>query len=431
MPRQKNSCTPAYRRHRPSDRAVVTFDGSDFYLGPWNTKASKLEYDRLVSEWLANGRCMPSASSDRHAAPGDYMVMELARDYLRFAEQYYVKDDEQTSEVCCMRCALGYVARLYGHTAASQFGPLAIKAVREAMIEAGLSRNTTNGYVARIKMAFKWAVSNERVPANVYHGLTTVTGLRRGRSEARETEPVQPVPESMVDTILPFLSSQARAMVELMKITGMRAGEVTIMRACDIDMTGPVWQYRPEVHKTMHYGKQRVISLGPKAQEIIRPFLKLDLGAYLFSATDAVAEHRAEQRRNRKTKVQPSQRNRRKRNPKRKPGDHFTTDAIRRSIANACDAAYPLPEPLCKREDETYTEWQARLTDEQKAELAAWRKAHRFHPHQLRHLAATKLRKQFGIEAARIILGHSTMAVTEVYAEIDQAKASEIAEKTG
>ena len=431
MPRQKNSCTPAYRHHRPSGRAVVTFDGRDHYLGPWNSKASKLEYDRLVSEWLANGRHMPNASSNRHAAPGDYMVMELARDYPRFAEQYYVKDDKQTSEVCCMRCALGYVKRLYGHTPASQFGPLAIKAVREAMIEAGLSRNTTNGYVARIKMAFKWAVSNERVPASVYHGLTTVTGLRRGRSEARETEPVQPVPESMVDAILPFLSSQARAMVELMKITGMRAGEVVIMRGCDLDMTGPVWQYKPASHKTMHHGKMRTVSLGPKAQEIVRPFLKVNLGAYLFSATDAVAEHRAEQRQNRKTKVQPSQRNRRKRHPRRKPGDHFTTDAIRRSIANACDAAYPLPEPLCKREDETYTEWQARLTDEQKAELTAWRKAHRFHPHQLRHLAATKLRKQFGIEAARLILGHSTLAVTEVYAEIDAAKAAEIAEKTG
>jgi len=431
MPRQKNACTPAYRKHKPSDRAVVTIDGRDYYLGPWNSKASKLEYDRLIAEWLANGRRMPSASGNRHAGPGDYMVMELALDYLRYAQQYYVKDGEQTSEVSCMKCALGYVKRLYGHTPASQFGPLALKAVREAMIRDDLSRNTTNGYVARIKMAFKWAVSNELVAASVCHGLTTVTGLRRGRSEARETEPIQPVPESMVDAILPFLSSQARAMVELMNVTGMRAGEVTIMRACDIDMTGPVWQYKPASHKTVHHGKQRIISLGPKAQEVIRPFLKPDLGAYLFSAADAVAEHLAEQRQSRKTKVQPSQRNRRKRNPACKPGDRFTTDSLRRAIARGCDRAFPPPQPLCKREDETEADWQARLTADQKAELAAWRKDHRFHPHQLRHSYATRVRRLFGLEEARIVLGHSSMSVTEIYAELDRGKATRIAEKIG
>jgi hypothetical protein len=34
-----------YRKHRASGQAVVTLNGRDFYLGPHNTKASKLEYD--------------------------------------------------------------------------------------------------------------------------------------------------------------------------------------------------------------------------------------------------------------------------------------------------------------------------------------------------------------------------------------------------
>ncbi len=37
-----------------------------------------------------------------------------------------------------------------------------------------------------------------------------------------------------------------------------------------------------------------------------------------------------------------------------------------------------------------------------------------WHPHQPRHNAATELRKEFGIEAARIILGHHSPAITEV-----------------
>ena len=52
-------------------------------------------------------------------------------------------------------------------------------------------------------------------------------------------------------------------------------------------------------------------------------------------------------------------------------------------------------------------------------------------PNQLRHNAATFLRKEFGIEAARVVLGHSSSAVTEVYAEIDHTKAADIMAKVG
>ncbi len=44
---------PRYRRHKPSGQAVVTLSGQDYYLGPYGTKASKTEYDRLTAEWLA------------------------------------------------------------------------------------------------------------------------------------------------------------------------------------------------------------------------------------------------------------------------------------------------------------------------------------------------------------------------------------------
>ena len=46
---------PKYRKHKPSGQAVVTLDGHDFYLGPHGTKASHLEYDRLIGEWIQNG----------------------------------------------------------------------------------------------------------------------------------------------------------------------------------------------------------------------------------------------------------------------------------------------------------------------------------------------------------------------------------------
>ena len=53
------------------------------------------------------------------------------------------------------------------------------------------------------------------------------------------------------------------------------------------------------------------------------------------------------------------------------------------------------------------------------------------HPHQLRHNAATELRKEFGIEATRIILGHHSAAIIEVYAEKDEQQAMEAMVKVG
>ena len=121
----------------------------------------------------------------------------------------------------------------------------------------------------------------------------------------------------------------------------------------------------------------------------------------------------------------------RKDDPEWSAGDRYTTDSYRRAIARACDQAFPPPPQLAKRKGETDEEWRTRLTAEQKAELAAWRKAHRWHPHQLRHNAATELRKEFGIEAARIILGHRSAAITEVYAERDEQEAIEAITKVG
>ena len=117
--------------------------------------------------------------------------------------------------------------------------------------------------------------------------------------------------------------------------------------------------------------------------------------------------------------------------PEWSAGDRCTTCSYRRAIARACDHAFLPPAPLAKREDETDAQWHKRLTKEQKAELGAWRKAHHWHPHQLRHNAATELRKEFGIEAARIILGHHSAAVTEIYAEKDEEEAIMAVMKVG
>ncbi|MBI3467949.1 MAG: tyrosine-type recombinase/integrase [Planctomycetes bacterium] len=393
MPRLVNT-VPSYRRHKASGQAVVTLNGRAFYLGPYGTKASKIEYDRLVGEWQANGRQLLGSNGPTT----DLSVNELLVGYWRFAQSYYHKDGKPTSHLDGIKAAIRFLKQLYGRHPAREFGPMALKTIRQKMIEAGHCRNYINSNIGRIKRVFKWGVENELVPPSVYHGLQAVGGLKRGRSDARESEPVKPVPEAFVESVLPHVSPQVAAMIRLQSLTGMRPGEVTILRGCDLDTTGKLWSYTPASHKTEHHGHTRVIYFGPRAQEVLSPWLKTDLQAYLFSPKEAEAARNAERREERQSPMTPSQANRRpKRNAKRLKRDHYDVASYRRAIARACDLAG----------------------------VSHW------HAHQLRHNAATLLRKEFGIEAARVVLGHRSAAVTEVYAEIDHLKAADIMLQVG
>jgi integrase len=220
-------------------------------------------------------------------------------------------------------------------------------------------------------------------------------------------------------------------MIRLQRLTGARPGEVCALRGCDLDTTGEVWLYRPAMHKTAHRGKERVIALGPQAQAVVKPFLKLDTRAYLFSPAEGLAEVRAERRRLRKSKVQPSQKQRRKAAAKRRPRDRYTTAAYDHAIRVGCIKAFPPPTHLTQREDETKQQWLDRLTPVERLELARWRREHHWRPHQLRHAHATEVRRMFGLEAAQVSLGHSQARVTEVYAERDLTLALRVAAEIG
>ena len=72
-------------------------------------------------------------------------INELLLRYLEHAQQHYVKAGKPTSEVKNMKDAMKAVRTLYGLFPAQDFGPLALKAVRQFMINEGnLCRNVIN-----------------------------------------------------------------------------------------------------------------------------------------------------------------------------------------------------------------------------------------------------------------------------------------------
>jgi integrase len=218
-------------------------------------------------------------------------------------------------------------------------------------------------------------------------------------------------------------------MVQLQLLTGMRPGELVILRAIDLDTAGKVWLYRPGsdqgaegAHKTAHRGHRRIIPIGPRGQEILRRYLKPDLYAHLFSPWEVVERLHADRRQRRKTKVQPSQARRtRKRHPRRKPRDRYSVASYGRAIARAVLAA---------NTTKTCETCKGRKPEDccaacQSAAVPHW------HPHQLRHTKATEIRREAGLDAARAVLGHRSPVMTEVYAELDMAKAAEVMERLG
>lgn len=178
MSEKHSSRVPSYRRHKSTNQAVVTIDGKDFYLGTWNTKASKIEYDRLIAEWMANGRRLRSTA--------DITVVEVVNAYRNFAQEYYRRNGIVTREFGCIKEALKLVCGLYGRTNANDFGPLALKAVRQKMLDNGWSRGYINKAIGRVRRCFKWAVENELVRPDMYHGLMAVSGLRKVCCEPRK-----------------------------------------------------------------------------------------------------------------------------------------------------------------------------------------------------------------------------------------------------
>jgi integrase len=328
---------------------------------------------------------------------GDLTINELLMSYLQHAKTHYVKGGVQTSEFSVITTTLRILRERHGHELATSFGPLKLLALRDQWATDGITRAQVNKRMERVRRMFRWAVSRQLVPVDVLTALKTVEGLQRGRCAAKEGRKVRPVPDEHIDATLPFLNRQIRAMVQLQRLSGMRPQEVCLMKAIDIDASGKTWVYTPSAHKTEHHDRDRVIYIGPRAQEILRPWLRLNVGEFLFSPRRRMEELAAERRQARKTRVQPSQQDRRKQRPRKQPGERYTTGSYRQAIDKACD----------------------------RAGIPRWK------PNQLRHALATRVRAEMGLDAAQVVLGHSRADVTQVYAEKNAALAAQAMEKLG
>ncbi|HEG43601.1 hypothetical protein LCGC14_2754280 [marine sediment metagenome] len=332
---------------------------------------------------------------------------------MEYVDEYY-KDDKGKpgKEAKQIEYSIKPLLERYASLPMEEFGPLKMIEIQEHMIGLDWCRNLINQRVGRVKRMFKWAVSRQYLSPVVYQALMAIEGLKRGRTTAKEGKKVRPVDERYVYAVLEYTTPVVASMVELQLLTGMRPGELVIMRPCDIDRSQSVWHYLPERHKTQYRGDERIISIGPKGQTILRPYLLRDQNAYCFSPRESERQRLEKLHRERKTPLHYGNRpgTNRKDLPLRKPGECFTSGTYGNSVRKAINTA---------RKD-----IKARGGDPDR-ELPKWT------PYQLRHTAATRTRRMFNYETAGALLGHSNMSATAIYAERNQGLADDVARQIG
>jgi len=330
----ENMALPVPKLHKASGRAFVYYKGKTTYLGKFGSKEASDKY----WEWRATlGR----------GASGSCSVDELFERYLGRTEAIPRKFIIQTK---LLQSTVGTLGKL----STEDFGPLALREFRKALIAPGTRcAGHVNELVQQFQRVFQWGISMELVKVESYSALKTVPRLKP-EDVARKGKGRVAVPREIVERTLPHLHDHACAIMSLQLLTGARPGEIVGMRKSWIDRQGPkgVWVYRPIEHKTAYKGKKRHLVFGKQAQLIITDHL-----TKYPNDTDWVFPSEESQ------------------------SGHYTPAALCKAVRVAC----------------------------KQAAIPKWT------PYQVRHLKLTEIATEHGLDAAIAVAGHGDVDTTATY----------------
>jgi len=482
---------PNYRQHKATGQAFVELGGRRFYLGKHGSKASKEEYERKIAEYLGNGRKLAPTQVKTGITCRELAVhfLEWAEKYYikngeqtksfnfaqkavsLFVKHYGKESTNNFGPLSLVFLQDKWVEQGLGRKTVNK----SVRVIRQAF---------------KYGKKFGW-VSAETYLAlqevdNLKKGHTKA-------HEYRKIKPVAlAVVEKTLPFMPPVIDDMVR--VQLLcamrpqDVCNMRL--IDIDRSKEVWRYEPYTHKNEDKDKERIIAigpKTQAILAAYLFEKEETP------EAFLFSPKDSVLLQKIEKRRKRKTfnkqgQVQPSQRNRSRPNTQ-KPGDKYTTDSYRRAVSRACKEAGTTATITGLSENTEY-EFQVRASNNDRnsnwsesvfvvtdcistsqkrrrvfrctgkttdSVTLAWNaasKAARYEvqyrqsgtttwtnvsvsqvPHwtvnQLRHTMGTEVRNKYGLDAAQVYLGHANASTTEIYAELDFAKAERVAKEIG
>tara|TARA_R100000808_G_C2149543_1_gene157973 strand:- start:1673 stop:2677 length:1005 start_codon:yes stop_codon:yes gene_type:complete len=306
-------------------------------------------------------------------------VADAVGRYLSHADDYYRRADRsRTGEASTLRSALASLVALYGKLHPNDLRAVHLEAYRQSLIQRGLCRSSINAYTNRLRRWARWCVVHDLMNPGVSQAWQSLRNIRRGRSQAAERPPVEPVPFEDVEKAANVMPDVPRAMVMVLWHTAARPSELCGMTVEDLDATGTTWRYGPPQHKTSHHNQERTILFGPQARQWLAPRVAAAQcrgGGLVFSPGW------------------------------RRPGVVSTPQTMTPARLRAC------------------VSWACA-----EAGVPHWT------PYQLRHSALERIESDFGRTGAMRVAGHSAAGTTEHYIrqrKLNEQQATEILEVIG
>ena len=441
---------PALRFHKPSKQFYAWQGNRRIYFGEKHADAVE-RYHRFIATIIVPADQSTSATATAASAKSSLTVAEAVLLYYKHKQKELEDGRIRRYTLDRVRAATRAVAEACGEMPVCEFRGKALEKVQQYLVKrrlrrkvrgnrkrpprfdpnATLSRQYANLVLSSVMLCWSWLVKEEIVPPDNLAIMREVAPIGE-QPGVRESTRITPVSVDVVEATLPECHPTLTAMIRLQQLTGMRPGEICAMRRCDLSTLPSeriklpksnyevsarehngqrIWLYAPGTHKTLRKRKVRVILIGPRAQEILYPYLNREPQAHIFNPNEAVQLYRKLQRERRQSPVQPSQVERAKRN-RAKGGkvserEYYTSESYGRAVARAIDRT------------------NAARVAKGIEPIPTWA------PNQLRHAVATEVAERFDEATAAALIGHSGMDTIKVYAEQAIGKAAAAAAEMG
>lgn len=295
------------------------------------------------------------------------LVAHLCHAYMQHCLATYNKRGRATSHIHKTRAALDRLEQALGKTPIAAVTTPAIAAWRDSLAKTGLSRQYVNDQLHIVQACWQWAAEKGVAPQEQASAISNISPIAAHRSAAKEPRRVAPIAEAIAGETARRLDKHGAA-GDLIRILWL-----TGMRPSEaIDMTPEDLSLEREVWAYTPKS-HKTEHTGAIRVVMLGPMAQKIIRPRL---PETLTEHIFKQA----------------------SGKPFTVQLLRRAIHRVCA---------------------------QPPELPAW------NPNQLRHAKATALRKQYGLEAAQAILGHTHASTTERYADKNMELAEKIAKETG
>ena len=354
---------------------------TEWLPGKYQSPESLAAFEKSLGFFLLHGTAPPwvgKAVATTHPALADddgQTVEELCRQFEKHKLPGY-----SYSEQCNYRSAMRDLCYLYAARPAAHFGKRELLEVRALFVRSGKCLKGCNGQTRRVKAVFQWAADHELVPDSVPLNLQALRNLKHG--EAPTPPRKQAVSDELVQRTCQHLPQEAVDIITVLRHSGARSGELYPLRVKDLQIASrDLWVYQPAKHKNAHRGQSRTILFGPQSLAILKRLVKGRRPSDLVFTRPQQTDYRNTRR------------------WKHTGGTAWDRHSLGHLIARTC----------------------------KRFELPHW------HPHQLRHAAASAAYNRDGgtAAAAQVLMGHATISTTERYITLDEGPAHEQARKFG